>query len=97
MTRLALTRSGGFGGAVQRFEVDEDHLAPEERAELRRLLAAAGLDALPRELMVPAPAVERFTYRLTVQEGARTRSVRFGELAMTEGLRELVRWVEARG
>jgi hypothetical protein len=97
VTRLALTRSGGFGGAVQRFAVDEDHLAPAERAELHRLLAAADLDALPDARVAPAPAVERFTYRLTVQDGARTRTARFGEPEMTDGLRALVRWVEGRG
>lgn len=97
MIRLSLTRTGGFGGAAQTFEVDEDRLDPAERAALRGLLAAADLDALPHELTVPAPAVERFTYRLTAEDGPRTGSVRFTELAMTEGLRDLVRWIEGRG
>jgi len=97
VTRLALTRSGGFGGAVQRFEVDEDRLAPAERDELRRLLAAAALDALPGARAAPAAGVDRFTYRLTVEEAAGVRSVRFTELEMTEGVRELVRWIEGRG
>lgn len=98
MTRLALTRSGGFGGTVQRFEVDEDHLAPAERAELRRLIAAAGLDELPDELGARVKGgVDRFTYRLTIEEGGTVKSVRFTELEMTEGLRELVRWIEGRG
>lgn len=97
MIRLALARTGGFGGAARRFEVDEDRLAPAERATLRKLVAAAGLAALPAELRVPAPAVDRFTYRLTVEDGPDRHAVRFTELAMTEGLRALVRWVEARG
>ncbi len=97
MMRLELDRTGGFGGAARRFEVDEASLASSDRAELRRLVAGAALASLPEVLTVPAPAVDRFTYRLTVEEGAERREVRFTELAMTEGLRELVRWVEGRG
>jgi len=97
VTRLALTRSGGFGGAALRFEIDEDRLAPAERDELRRLLAGAGLHGLPEEPGATAPAVDRFTYRLTVEDGGRVTTVRFTELEMTEGVRELVRWIEGRG
>jgi hypothetical protein len=97
MLRLALTRSGGFGGVRQTFTVDEAALAPADRAELSRLAAAADLWNLPAELSVPAPAPDRFTYRLHAEDGARTKDVRFSELAMTEGLRELVRWVEGKG
>jgi hypothetical protein len=97
MLKLALTRSGGFGGISQRFAVDEGGLAPKAGAELRRLVDGAAPWSLPAGLAGPAAAPDRFTYRLTVEDGARRRELRFTEQAMTDALAELVRWLEARG
>jgi hypothetical protein len=104
--RLSLARSGGFGGLSQRFVADEAGLAPEERDELRRLVAGADPSTLPAGLAgrhgsggagPAAPAPDRFTYRLTIEDGGRRRELRFSEAAMPEALAALVRWLEARG
>ena len=50
LMRLALTRTGGFGGLRQAASVDEDSLTPDERDELRRLVRDADLWSLPPEL-----------------------------------------------
>ncbi len=94
--RLRLLRTGGFGGLAQAAAVDEDALSPEERQELRRLVADAGLWSLPEELSASAPRPDRFRYRITAEDGDRRREIRAGEEALPEPLRALVRWLEAR-
>ncbi len=94
--RIALTRTGGFGGLRQAASVDEAALPPGEREELRRLVAAADPWSLPAELPAPRPAPDRFRYRLSVEDGGRRCEVRAAEEAMPEPLRALVRWVEGR-
>ncbi len=94
--RIRLSRTGGFGGLGQAASVDEDTLAPEEREELRRLVADADLWSQPAELSAPSPRPDRFRYRITAEEGGRRREIRAGEEALSEPLRRLVRWLEER-
>jgi hypothetical protein len=94
--RLRLVRTGGFGGPGLSATVDEDALAPAERDELRRLVADADPWSLPAELASPSPRPDRFRYRLTVEEGARRREIRFAEEVLPDRLRPLVRWLELR-
>lgn len=94
--RLALTRTGGFGGLRQAASVDEDSLTPDERDELRRLVRDADLWSLPPELPAPAPAPDCFRYRITAEDGGRRQEVRMAEEAVPARLRPLVRWLEQR-
>jgi hypothetical protein len=94
--RLHLSRTGGFGGLGQAASVDEASLAPEERAQLRRLVAESGLWSLPPELPASSPAADRFRYRITAEDGDRRREIRAGEEALPDRLRALVRWLEER-
>jgi hypothetical protein len=94
--RLRLVRTGGFGGLVQAAAADEDALAPEELAELRRLVADADPWSLPPELSPPSPGPDRLRYRLTVEDGSRRREIRVAEEALPDRLRPLVRWLEQR-
>ncbi len=94
--RIRLLRTGGFGGLGQAASVDDDALEPEERDELRRLVAEADLWSLPADLSPPSPRPDRFRYRITAEEGGRRREVRASEEALPEPLRRLVRWLEER-
>jgi hypothetical protein len=92
---LTLVRSGGFAGVQRTAAVDGAALPPAERDALHALVAGAAFFALPAAL--PAPAPDRFRYRLTVEEDdGRSHTVVADEAAMPEALRELVRWVERR-
>jgi hypothetical protein len=94
--RIALTRTGGFAGLRQEASVDDAGLAPGERTELARLVAAAGVFSLRPEAGGPPPAPDRFRYRLVVEDGGRRCDLRLAEEALPEGLRRLVRWLEER-
>lgn len=94
--RIALTRTGGFAGLRQQASLDGDALSPAERAELLRLVGEAGVFSLRPEAGGPAPAPDRFRYRLVVEDGARRCDLRLAEEALPEAVRRLVRWVEER-
>jgi hypothetical protein len=94
--RVSLVRSGGFAGLQRTAAVDGAALPQAERGELEALVAGAGFFALPPTL--PAPAPDRFRYRLTVEDDAgRAHTVVVDEAAMPERLRALIAWVEGRG
>jgi hypothetical protein len=94
--RVTLVRSGGFAGLQRTAAVDGAALPQAERDQLDALVAGAGLHALPPT--PPAPAPDRFRYRLTVEDdGGRVRTVVVDEAALTDRLRALVAWLEARG
>jgi hypothetical protein len=94
--RIHLGRTGGFGGLGQTAAVDDSTLADDEREELRRLVEHADPWSLPDDVPGPAPAPDRFRYRLTVEDGERRREIRVREEALPETLRPLVRWMEDR-
>lgn len=94
--RITLTRTGGVGGVGMNATLDAAALPAAERAELERLVAAAGLWTSPARLLAPARAPDRFRYQLRIEEGPRRREIRVAEEVLPEPLRELVRWVEAR-
>jgi hypothetical protein len=94
--RVRLSRTGGFGGLSQSASVDEDALEPGERDQLRRLVAEADLWSLPADLSGPAPAADRFRYRITAEDGGRRHEIRVREEALPDELRPLVRWLEGR-
>lgn len=96
--RIHLRRTGGFGGLGHEASVDEASLGPEEREELRRLVAEADLWSVPANLSPPSPPKpDRFRYRITAEEGGRRREIRASEEALPEPLRRLVRWIEEKG
>ena len=93
--RVTVVRSGGFAGLARTTSVDGGALPQAERDELTGLVGGARFFTLPAAL--PAPAPDRFRYRITVEEdGGRTHTVVVDEAAMPEGVRELVGWVEGR-
>ncbi|HET6438600.1 MAG TPA: protealysin inhibitor emfourin [Anaeromyxobacter sp.] len=91
-----MTRSGGLAGLRQTASADEADLSPGERDELRRLVQGARFFSLPARLLAARPAPDRFRYRIAVRDGRRRREVIAEEEALTEELRELVRFLERR-
>jgi hypothetical protein len=95
--RVRVTQQGGFTGQPSApSEVDVDKLPDAQKRRLRELV--------DRDVW-PAPAVQRsahprpqdFEYTVTVDDGARTKSVKFHKPATTAGMRELVDFVEEHG
>ena len=86
--RLDFERSGGFAGlSLPVVSVDESELAPEEIAELERLVAEAASCAPARP-----PGADRFQYDLTITRGDEVTHLTLGENALDtpvlQGLRD---------
>jgi hypothetical protein len=94
--RVRFERSGGFAGTKLACDVDDACLTPAERQELCDLVGQADFFALPASLGGEARGADRFTYRVSVEDGARSRTVTAREEALPEGLVDLVEWLAER-
>ena len=96
--KVAVVRGGGIAGVVVRTELESGALAPPDAATLEQLVRQSGLteggDAPP----APAPArgADRLLYAVTVDDGERQHTARFGEEALPDPVRELIEWVDER-
>jgi hypothetical protein len=90
---IHLERSGGFAGLRQSSDLESSQLSQEEGDELNRLVETSGFFDLPAEVRATAPGADRFQYKLTVNDGARTHTVALDEAAVPERLRPLLNWV----
>jgi hypothetical protein len=92
--KVTIVRGGGVAGLVTTTSADTDALAPEHARQLREVVGRAGLLGLP-EHPAAASGPDRFTYRLTVEDGGRTHTVRLREEDLTGDLSALIDWVRA--
>ena len=95
--KVTLVQSGGFGGLRSTTTADTESLAPDEAKELAGLVDAAGFFELPDEIGIPPKHADRFQYRIAVGDGTRDRTIRMSEKALSDPLKELVRWVQDTG
>jgi hypothetical protein len=94
--RVHFERSGGFAGLYVSGTVDSADLPPEEESELNRLVKAANFFELPEVIRGVNPGVDRFQYKLTVEDGTKKYSVEFDEAATPETLLPLLTWLRSR-
>ncbi|PKO22614.1 MAG: hypothetical protein CVU38_08495 [Chloroflexi bacterium HGW-Chloroflexi-1] len=89
--RITFERSGGFAGMRLRATVQTAALPAEEAREIEALVAAADFFNLPPILSAPRPGADRFQYEITVEDGARSHTVRVDEAAVPATLQPLLR------
>lgn len=86
-------RSGGFAGMTLQTSVDAARLAPEERAELERLVRAVEGSGSSKSTR---PGVDRFQYDVTITRGRDSKHVSVGESDLTPELKALSDWLLER-
>ncbi|BAY07859.1 protealysin inhibitor emfourin [Calothrix sp. NIES-2098] len=91
--RISFERTGGFAGISKKTTVDTANLPPNEANELPRLVAAADLFNLPEKITAPNPQVDRFQYKLTVEDQGKQHTVTVSEAALPGTLRPLIEWL----
>ena len=64
-------RTGDFAGMRMTTTVDTESLPAEEGRDLREMVDAAGFFNLPAAIPTMAPGVDRFHYKLTVEDEGR--------------------------
>jgi hypothetical protein len=91
--KIVLERSGGFTGIPLVSALDLDKLPLADCEELEGLVRSAGFFDLPEKLPTPPGGVDRFQYRLTIDELERKHTVEMGDDGIPEELQELIRRV----
>ena len=93
--RIDFQRTGGFAGLTLRKTFDSASLPTDRQRELEQLLETSGFFDLPHELHSAEPSADRFQYRLTVERGGRSHTVRAAEATAPDALRPLLDWLTA--
>jgi hypothetical protein len=88
--KVQFVRTGGVAGIRLTATLDTETLPADEADRLRRLVAAARLFDQPASRPSPAPETDRFQYRVTVEEGDRTKRVELDESSIPDTFRPLL-------
>lgn len=92
--KVAFEQSGGFAGIVKGCVLDADELPPDVGAELRRLVAASGLDVSREDLS--RGARDRRQLAITIDRGGERVEIVCDDGSTPEGARPLVAFLAAR-
>ena len=92
--KVTFEQSGGFAGLVKGCVLDADALPADESAELRRLVAASGLDVSREDLS--RGARDRRQIAITIDRGGERVAIVCDDGCTPEGARPLVAFLAAR-
>jgi hypothetical protein len=90
---IEFERSGGFAGRRLETIIESSNLQEEQAHRLQFLLAETHFFNLPERLDAPEEAVDRFCYRIFVDDGERRHEIEAGEEALPAELWPLVEWL----
>jgi hypothetical protein len=94
--KVRFVRTGGVAGMRLAVTLDSETLSAREAARLKRLIGrAASIEASP-PATGPRPGADRFQYRLTVEEGGRTRRLELDDASVPPALRPLLDYLAGR-
>ncbi len=88
--KITFERSGGFAGMHMLSTLDTHQLSPEEAQELLKLIQESNFFELPPQISSPGGGADRFSYRITVDQGDRQHTVDFSDAAQPESIQPLV-------
>lgn len=94
--RIRFERSGGFAGIRLSRVFDSKDLLPSDANQLASLIERSHFFELPPELKCVSPGVDRFQYRLTVEDEQRISTVEASEASVPEEMRPLIDWLTRR-
>ena len=86
--KVVFEQSGGFAGLVKGCSLDADELAPDDAAELQRLVALSGLSA--SSAVITPGARDRRQYAITIERGGERVEIVCDDGSAPEGARALV-------
>jgi hypothetical protein len=90
--RIDFECSGGLFPDLLRYHANTEDLAGELREKLERLVAESGVLDLQESDMNPSSGAERdvFSYRLTLVEGGKKKTLLVNDVTAPEGLHPLL-------
>ncbi|MDR3590668.1 MAG: hypothetical protein P4N41_13530 [Negativicutes bacterium] len=91
--KIQLERSGGFTAIPLQSSIDTDLLEPEESKNLIAMVESAGFFDLPDRIPPSNVGADRFSYKLTIADKARSHAIEFNEADVPESLSSLIQRV----
>jgi hypothetical protein len=88
--RIVFERTGGFAAVRLCRTIDSRELQPGEVKHLDDLLKKSRFFELPARLESPAPAIDRFHYKVTVESKEGMRTIEASEASIPADLRPLI-------
>jgi len=88
--RISFERTGGFAGMKLQRVIDSKDLRPADAKQLAALLKRAHFFELPPELECASPGIDRFHYRLTIEDEEHVRTVEASDASVPEEMRPLI-------
>jgi len=88
--QIAFERSGGFAGMVIAVEIKSDTLAVDEVNKLLSLIDDSGFFGIPEFPESSTSMPDGFNYKISIERNGTSKTLEFGESAITPGLRPLV-------
>ncbi len=91
--RISFERTGGLAGMKLQRVIDSKDLLPADAKRLAALLKRSRFFDLPPELECASPGMDRFHYRLTVENDEGTRTVEASDASIPDEMRPLIDWL----
>ena len=88
--RIEYERSGGFAGMHFTTTVETAALPHAEAVKWHELVEQAKFFELPAMIPAPTPGIDRFVYKLLIDDRGLQHTVEVGEAALPESLRPLI-------
>jgi hypothetical protein len=93
--KVSVVRGGGVSGLVTVTTVDSQTLAAEDAKTLTRMIAEADAFGEPGVTATHGSGPDEFQVSVTLEDGARRRTVTAADHDLPSRLRSLVDWVSA--
>ncbi len=93
--KVSVVRGGGVSGLVTVTTVDSQTLAAEDAKTLTRMIAEADAFGEPGVTATHGAGPDEFQVSVTLEDGARRRTVTAADHDLPSHLRSLVDWVSA--
>ena len=91
--RVEFERTGGVAGIPLTWSPAPDTLPHTDASQLTRLVEASRFFDLAHDTSGAPAGADRFTYRITIDDGRRSHTVHVGESTAPESLRPLIHWL----
>ncbi|WP_295472921.1 protealysin inhibitor emfourin [uncultured Pseudomonas sp.] len=90
--KVCFVQSGGFVGAVRRYEVDTEQLPDEQAQHLRQLVLDSGLR--PSDQVTESQNRDAREYELTIEDQSNTLCLVFDEHNIPQAVRPLLGFLQ---
>jgi hypothetical protein len=90
--RISFNREGGYASLRLKYQVNTDELPKDAAEKLLNLVKSSGVLELKQSDLAPdtGVATDVFSYKLTISEGGKSKSLSFNDITVPASLRPLL-------